>query len=483
MIQVDRQGRIEFANRALPHLTIQQVLGTSIYEWADDDYRSGMRDALDCVFEQEQPQTLEYVAKGPNGGSAWYDARMAPMLLDERVVGAILICHDVTERKQHEQALRAAELELRYRKTLLECQSEASPDGIVVVDPEGQWVSYNSRFVDMWQVPADVVATRSNPFALQATLGQVLDPDRFMSRMRHLHGARDRASHDEVLLKDGRVLDRYSAPVQGDDGTYYGRVWFYRDITDRKRDESQLQQRLADLAHALRLSTLGELTGALAQEVNQPLAAIANFAGGGRRRLASGDMERDSIVMVFEQISEQSLRAGDIIRRMRNFAQKRGPQRATHDINDLVREVVRLVESEARLAGIRLWIDLDDTAPTVDVDGIQIEQVILNLVRNAFDAMSETPADERDLHLRTCLVDPGCIEVSVGDRGCGIDPHAADRLFEPFVTTKPHGMGLGLSISRSIVEAHGGRIWSTPHPERGTTFHFTVVTEAERDHL
>ncbi len=285
-----------------------------------------------------------------------------------------------------------------------------------------------------------------------------------------------------MLLKDGRVFDRYSAAVRGDDGTHYGRVWYYRDITERKRDQLQLQQHLANLAHALRLSTMGELAGALAHEVNQPLAAIANYAGGGIRRLAAGEVKRETLLEVLGQIAEQSLRAGDIVRRMRNFTQKRGPQRSSHDINDLVREVVRLAEYEARLAGIRLWTDLDERLPVVDVDGIQIEQVILNLVRNAFDAMSGTAADERDLHLRTVLEGPRLIQVSVADRGCGLDPLVATRLFEPFVTTKTNGMGLGLSISRSIVESHGGRIWATPNSDRGTVFHFTIPAEAKREH-
>jgi C4-dicarboxylate-specific signal transduction histidine kinase len=242
--------------------------------------------------------------------------------------------------------------------------------------------------------------------------------------------------------------------------------------------EAQARQHHAELAHAARLATLGEMAAGLAHELNQPLAAIVSYARGCVRRLESGDTPTDAIIDVIEEISAQALRAGEVLRRIRDFVRSGEMRRERVDVNDVVREAVRFAELEARQRGVTMPLALAPVRLPVDVDRVQIEQVILNLVRNGFDAMGGQPPDASRLAIATAPTGRGTVEVSVADTGNGIPAEIADRLFDPFFSTKSDGLGLGLSISRSIVEAHGGRLWATANPGRGATFRFTLPVAA-----
>jgi signal transduction histidine kinase len=182
-----------------------------------------------------------------------------------------------------------------------------------------------------------------------------------------------------------------------------------------------------------------------------------------------------------DKAAAQGLRAGEIIRHLKAFLGKRPFQKMPLDINQLICEVTRLAELEARRQGTRLQLKLADSLPLVAGDGIQLQQVILNLVRNSVEAMHTTPAGERELILQTLPAGGDAVEVTVADTGAGLAPEAMGKLFQPFFTTKPTGMGLGLSLSKSIIEAHGGKLWVTPNPQRGVTFHFTVPVAATRE--
>jgi len=245
-----------------------------------------------------------------------------------------------------------------------------------------------------------------------------------------------------------------------------------RDITDRKRAEEEAQRHLAELAHVARLGTMGEMASALSHELSQPLEAIAAYTQGCVRRLRSAQCDPHETVDAMEQVNKQAQRAGQIIRRLRSFVRRSEPHRSTVDINELVREAVALDETDFRQADTFLRFELTQDLPLLQADPIEIEQVVLNLLRNGIEAMSTIEPSRRRLTLRTSWLGDEQIEVAVADTGDGLPPTLQDRVFEPFVTTKPGGMGMGLSISRSIVELHGGRLWATPNPEGGTTFHF-----------
>jgi C4-dicarboxylate-specific signal transduction histidine kinase len=234
------------------------------------------------------------------------------------------------------------------------------------------------------------------------------------------------------------------------------------------------------MAHIGRLSTMGEMVSGLAHELNQPLSAIANFARASLYRVRSmaGD-ELDEVAESLEQIAGQADRAGAIIRHLRGFVRRADAERTDVDVNQLVREISVLLEVDARLHEARLALVLDESLPTLIGDRVQLEQVIANLVRNALEAMNETPPAKREVTIATAGLPNGGVEVAVRDRGSGCRNGDADRWFDPFYTTKPSGMGLGLSISRSIVESHGGRLDALPNPEGGSIFRFRLPLRAE----
>ncbi len=229
-----------------------------------------------------------------------------------------------------------------------------------------------------------------------------------------------------------------------------------------------------DLVRLARLSTMGEIVAGLAHELNQPLAAISNFARAARHSIRGHETVDASAAEALDQIAEQADRAAEIIRHLRRFFRRAETQRLPVDVSRLVREAAVLLEVDARIHGAWLELDLDESLPMAAVERVEIEQVITNLVRNALEAMGQTPPDRRVVRLRTARAPNGWIEVSVEDAGCGISPELAPRLFEPFYTTKPGGMGLGLAISRSIVHAHGGRLEAVPLAKQGAVFRFCL---------
>ncbi len=246
-----------------------------------------------------------------------------------------------------------------------------------------------------------------------------------------------------------------------------------RDITERKQDEQHLRTMRDELAHVGRLNELGQVSAGIAHELNQPLTAMMNYSNVARRLIETKDaanMEKASEAIA--KATDQAQRAGMIIRRMRSFIEKRETHRASEDINSIVDDAVALALIGANADGITTDLRLEADLPPVFVDRLQIQQVLVNLIRNAVDAMAETP--QRVLTLSTSRSSVDGVEVSVSDTGPGLPKEVADRIFMPFFTTKPGGMGIGLVISQSIVEAHGGQITVETKPGHGALFRFTV---------
>ncbi len=263
-------------------------------------------------------------------------------------------------------------------------------------------------------------------------------------------------------------------------GNITGMVAIITDITQQRRAEVEARQRLDQLAHVTRMFTMSQMVSGLAHELNQPLAAIANFAQACRYRIRKSTIkERNALLESIEQISLQADRAGQIIRRLRDFVRRADSSRCRENINDLVDNVLHLLEIEARAHRIQLQTALAADLPQVAVDRVQIEQVITNLVKNALDVSRDSAAEPRIVTLRTETSADGMLQVSVIDAGKGIPAEKLNQVFEPFYTTKQSGMGLGLSISRSIVEAHGGRLEAARNADRGMTFRFVLPIAAE----
>ncbi len=251
---------------------------------------------------------------------------------------------------------------------------------------------------------------------------------------------------------------------------------FIRDLTERRATEARLQELQSELVHISRLTAMGEMASALAHELNQPLSAIANYLKGSQRLLGALPGEAaDALRGALDKATDQALRAGQIIRRLRDFVGRGEMETGAESISRLVEEASALALVGAKERGVTVYYQLDHAHDRVVADKVQIQQVLLNLMRNALEAMETT--ERRDLIIANQPEAGGMIRIDVADTGTGITPDVAQRLFQPFTTSKPQGMGVGLSISRTIVEAHGGRIWAEPRPDGGTQFSLTLPAE------
>jgi C4-dicarboxylate-specific signal transduction histidine kinase len=253
-----------------------------------------------------------------------------------------------------------------------------------------------------------------------------------------------------------------------------------KQIAERQRAEQAARQHQAELTHVLRLSTMGEMAAGLAHEINQPLAAIVNYAHGCNRRLRANPTDVDAVMPVIDDIAAEALRAGEIIRRLRSLVRKETPYQDWIDLAEVAGDILRLIEPDATQHGVTTRLDAEPDLPCVLADRIQIEQVILNLLRNAIDAMADVPG-QRDLFVAIVRAGAAAVEISVRDSGHGMAAADMDRIFEPFFSTKPTGLGMGLSISRTIIEIHQGRLSVAANADRGVTFRVTLpVSVAER---
>jgi PAS domain S-box-containing protein len=399
-----------------------------------------------------------YRIRHRDGSWHWFESIGVNMLSDPPVAGIIINSRDVTDRVLAENA---------YRSLV-----DHSLQGLLIVQ-DLRIVFANPRMAEItgYALP-ELLALEPEQLRL------IIHPDDREVEWRHalLRDAGEPApSRSELrfMRRDGtmRWTETYLSLVE-----YRGRTATQvacLDITDRKRAEDEARLHQQELAHVLRRSTMGEMAAMFAHEVNQPLSAIISYAKGCVHRLRAGNRSPEALLTALDEIVSQAVRAGEIIRRLRRFVGKGELQRQPLNLNDLVNEVLHFVTAEAREHDVRLHVDLATDLPQPEGDGVQIEQVILNLLRNALEAIYEDPSERRLLAVRTRRVG-GDVEVSVRDNGAGLRPDLAADVFEPFVTSKAAGLGMGLSICRSIVEAHGGRVWSSANPDRGMTFHFTL---------
>lgn len=370
--------------------------------------------------------------------------------------------------------------DLLAREAHLQSLLATIPDAVVIIDEMGIIRSFSGA------------AERQFGYTADEAIGQ---------NVRILMPSPDRESHDHHIQRYlhtrephiigiGRVAvgtrkDGSTFPIALAVGemTSNGQRFFtgyVRDLTERQETEQRLETLQSELLHISRLTAMGEIASALAHELNQPLSAIANYLTGSRRLLA--ETSEDNLKRVRSAVDaavEQSLRAGQIIRRLRDFVAHREPEKRIESLRKLIEEASALALVGARELGIRVRLEFDPAADRVIVDKVQIQQVLLNLMRNAIEAMEES--DLRELTVRTAFGPDNEVLVEVADTGCGIAPDVAEHLFQPFATTKVHGMGIGLSISRTIIEGHEGRIWVEMTPGGGTAFRFTLPAVADRE--
>lgn len=376
------------------------------------------------------------------------------------------------------RAIDDTESALRSREDHLRSILDTVPDATVVIDEQGLITSFSAAAVRQFGYPEAEVLGRNVSILMPEPYHR--EHDGYMQRYLTT-GEKRIIGIDRVVV--GRRKDGSTFPMKlavGEMESAGGRFFtgFIRDLTEREESRARLQEVQSELARLARLSELGEMASTLAHELNQPLAAIANYAQGCVRILKDlDDAAAARIREALEETAKQSLRAGGIIRHLREFVTRGATERSPEDVRKLIEEAGALALVGSREQGIRTVFEFAPDTDDVMVDRVQIQQVLINLMRNAIEAMRE--CDRRELTVRTARHGDRFVLIEVADTGPGISEEVASRLFQPFVTSKASGMGIGLSISKRIVEAHGGQIWVSGNTEGGATFGFTMPVAEE----
>jgi two-component system, LuxR family, sensor kinase FixL len=373
---------------------------------------------------------------------------------------------DIDDQKQIEEALRT-------RESHLHSILETIPDAMIVIDGNGIMQFFSSA------------AERQFGYTEREAIGRnvsILMPNPDSSR-HDGYLARYRSTGERHIIGIGRIVtgqrkDGTTFPMhlsigemQSGGAPYF--TGFVRDLTEHQQTQARLQELQSELVHVSRLSAMGEMASALAHELNQPLAAISNYMKGSRRLLTgSTDPNALKIESALDRAAEQAIRAGQIIRRLRDFVARGESEKRVESLSKLIEEAGALGLTGAREQGVQLRFRLDPRHDRILVDRVQIQQVLVNLFRNALEAMAQS--SRRELTASNAPMADEMIEIAVSDTGSGFGQDVAQSLFQTFFTTKETGMGVGLSISRSIIEAHGGRMWAETNPAGGATFRFTL---------
>ncbi|MBI4756437.1 MAG: PAS domain S-box protein [Betaproteobacteria bacterium] len=467
---IDLEGRITFVNAAFCRMVgfpAETLLGCRppFPYWPPEDHDKLMAAVRETLAGRAPPKGYELQVMRANGERFWVRLYVSPLIdADGRQAGWMAAMNDITEPVRARAELLAAHE--RFVAVL-----DGLDAAVYVADARDDTILYangvfRARFGEdavgrnCWALTAcchpGPQALLRDPRSLspQDLPRELLDAEvdnRDTGRWYHL---RDRA----IRWVDGRVV----------------RMVIATDITERTQIAAMNQQHQERLERTSRLIAMGEMASSLAHELNQPLSAVANYCMGCVTRLESGSAGATELAAAMRKAAFQAERAGKIIRRVREFVRKSEPQRLPTALGEMVEDAVAFADLEARKTGTRIQVDLPTGLPPVYADRIMIEQVLLNLVQNGIEAMGRTPRERRELTIAARPVDGAQVEVEVRDRGPGVDPAHTERLFQPFFTTKPQGMGMGLNICRSIVEFHDGRLWARANPEGGSSFLFTL---------
>ena len=452
---------LEFTGR-----TMEQELGDG---WAEGVHPADLDRCIQTytdAFDARRDFVMEYRLRRHDGEYRWVVDKGVPRFTAEGVFsGYVGSCFDVTELKRAEERMRLV--------------VEAAPNAMIMVDKAGDIALVNEKVGAVFGYAPDELIGHPFDMLVPAPLRSVhgahchaywLNPGRrSMGMGRELYGQR----------KDGTKvpLEVGLSPIHTSEGTFI--LASIVDITERRQIEVEMASQRSELAHLSRVNLLGELSGSLAHELNQPLTAILSNAQAALRFLAREPADIDELRDILEDIVDDDRRAGEVIRRLRVLFKKDEPHRESVDVNQVVDEVVRMMRSDFVNRDVEVDVDLAPSLPSVTGDRIQLQQVLLNLIVNACDSMDGVSDRRARLHLQTRLADDNGVEVAVTDQGRGIAPGELERIFEPFFTTKPQGMGLGLAVCRTILKTHGGRLSASNNPTGGATFRFRMPAEKE----
>ncbi len=503
VVITDQEGRIEYINPKFVQLTgfsRKEAIGKKPSVLKSGVHPPEFYEDLWGKIKRGKDWKGEFCNRKKNGELYWESALISP-IKDEagRITHIIGIKEDITPRKRAEEELNRHKKNL---EVLVEERTEKLKDKIEELrrtekrlrDAEMQYKTVADFTYDWeyWKVPdgsfryISPSVERITGFKAEEFMG---DPGFFLKLLhpqdrilwdqhdKDMHEAR---SHGELQFRitnrNGKVrwIEHVCHPVVDKAGQYLGLRASNRDITAQKEAEEEARRHLRELSHMARLTTIGELTAALAHQLNQPLAAILSNAQAGKRFLGWESFDVDEIRDILSAIIAEDTRASDIIKGLRNLLRKEDVPMTAINIIDMIKESVSLMKSEADAKDISLVLDLDSGRPLVLGNRIQLQQVLLNLIANGFDAVLLQGSRQREIVIRTSRQDAKMIRVEVEDSGLGIEDDKLDKVFEPFYTTKPWGMGMGLAINKKIVENHGGRIWAKNVSNGGAVISFTL---------
>jgi len=460
IVYQDRNLKIVWANKAAVDSvgqSVDQLTGRHCYEvWFQRD-----EPCPDCPvqksFETGRPQESDVPMPD---GKIWHIRSYPVRDQNGDVTGAVDVVLDITQRKRVEENLRDERDRL---KTLFDGLGRVA----IGIDVVG--VDYKIRLQN--PLLQERFGDCTGKLCYESYMG-LKEPCDFCPMIKAVRN--NKPESVELTAKDGRDYELLSAPLPNPDGMIDKVIGVIRDITRFKQAEEQARQIRTELERISRIITVGEMASGLAHELNQPLCAIANYANGCLRMMKTETTNSGKLLSAIEQIAAQADRGGKIIHRIRSLIGRREPHLSTVDINKIVRDVVSLEEAAVTQAGVAIQLELDGDIPLILADKIEIEQVVLNLAKNGVEAMSDTAIDRRQLTIRTSAVGSDAVQVAVRDMGKGLPLEEADKIFDSFFSTKPAGLGMGLSISRSIIEGHRGKLWGEPNPDAGTTFRFIL---------
>lgn len=468
-----KDAPIVYANAAFEHMTgygADELIGRNPRFLQNEDRTQPDLDKIRAALREERPVRAVLRNYRKDSGLFWSEIDIAPLRdPDGAVTHYIAIYNDITDQV-------ATEAEMRGNRSLRQMLIATSPDAIITIDPAGIVESFNQAAESMYGYAADEVIGKNVNILMPEPYRS--DHDGYIERYLKTGEKRIIGIGREVSgkRKDGSVFPMELAVGEVEIDGRQVFTGFIRDISIRRRAEKELAASIdriallqAEFAHISRLSAMGEMATTLAHEINQPLTAIASYVQACRRILESDRKDKESRARdLMSKAADQSIRAGEIIRRLRNFVQRDESGRILGDVNDIIEEACDLALIGAQADGVRIEKKYGDALPDIMMDRVQIQQVLVNLLRNSLDALMEH--DEPRITVISAVGDNGDVLVSIADNGPGIDPGVAARLFEPFNTSKPDGMGIGLSVCRTIIESHGGQIIAENNGTQGATF-------------
>ena len=443
---------------------IEELIGRPVLDLVHEADRAGVRhNFVACLDQVGRTMSREFRRVRKDGSVLWVRETARAMLLKGRIV-VLAVCEDITERKRAE-----------YFTTHV---FESAPDRMFIIGPDYRVRRGNPVFERFWSLPPGGSGGRH----LADVIGMI-DFERVKPSLdRCLRGEDVSAAGWSDTFRGRQYIGVSFTPLRPDTERVEAILGIARDLTDHMLAIDALQKAQAELAHVTRVTTLGELAASIAHEVNQPLAAIVADANASLNWLGLPDPQLDMVRQALEAMLKDGHRAADVVKRIRQLATKAEPHKSRLDVRDVVRDVLSLVQSELRDHDVTLGVELASELPPVFGDRVQLQQVLLNLIMNGIEAMKTVGDRPRQLLIRCHQHQTGTIVVAVRDSGVGFDAHGADRIFDAFYTTKPDGLGMGLSISRSIIEAHAGRLWASGNDDHGVTLQFALPTGDGDEH-